>query len=155
MRTGRNTTSSRPRWTRPGPTAWSPNTRCWSALWWPRLRRRPKRSSKRKLHLGAGVAHLVERNLPKVEVASSRLVSRSISGSLRSPSWIGRRARLVEYLAPKAPVALHLRLAAFSHLPAMRGGRRAAPGGAAQFSQSAQRFSITRVLPVHSEQLRG
>jgi len=39
--------------------------------------------------LSAGVAQLVERNLAKVEVASSRLVSRS--NSLKSGSSLARR----------------------------------------------------------------
>jgi hypothetical protein len=40
----------------------------------------------------AGVAQLVERNLAKVEVASSRLVSRSrlLQGKLRFPFFLGR-----------------------------------------------------------------
>ena len=45
--------------------------------------------------MGAGVAQLVERNLAKVEVASSSLVVRSErSPPIRGPPrWVGREAR--------------------------------------------------------------
>ena len=44
--------------------------------------RRPERAAEQKPLQHAAVAHLVERHLAKVEVASSSLVGRSIWGSL-------------------------------------------------------------------------
>src|SRR5205807_5789576 len=77
--TGPSTTSSRRRGTPGTRTGSSKSIRSWCGRWWPRrrLRRRPW-SRPRIVGLGrAGVAHLVERNLPKVEVAGSRPVARS------------------------------------------------------------------------------
>src|SRR3989454_11896635 len=77
--TGPSTTSSRRRGTPGTRTGSSKSIRSWGGRWWPRrhLRRRPW-SRPRIVGLGrAGVAHLVERNLPKVEVAGSRPVARS------------------------------------------------------------------------------
>ena len=44
--------------------------------------RRPERAAEQNSPIHAAVAHLVERHLAKVEVASSSLVGRSICGSL-------------------------------------------------------------------------
>lgn len=52
--------------------------------------------------MGAGVAQLVERNLAKVEVASSRLVSRSKFKYSNSKSYVFTLLTLV----PKKPLTL-------------------------------------------------
>src|ERR1700687_2436507 len=84
MPTGPSTTSSPRPWTQYRPTVSSANPRSSCARSSQKPRLRPRQWSKRKLPFGAGVAHLVERNLPKVEVAGSRPVARSNSQSMNA-----------------------------------------------------------------------
>src|SRR5437667_5970295 len=86
--TGPSTTSSRRRGTPATRTGSSKSIRSWCGRWWPRRRLRRRRWSRPRI-VGlsrAGVAHLVERNLPKVEVAGSRPVARSTFVLRSAPS---------------------------------------------------------------------
>src|SRR5258707_372242 len=82
--------------------------RSWRSIrrWFDRLWRRPPphpgaSSKKPKIGFGAGVAPLVERNLPKVEVAGSRPVARFIT----FPPFTSNRGRPGPLISPgaKAP----------------------------------------------------
>src|SRR6267378_474436 len=105
-RTVLSTTSSPPPSIPSAPSSSSTSTRRWCDRLSPRSPRNPRESSKKPESLKseaarAGVAHLVERNLPKVEVAGSRPVARSNSACMSHRGSIPVTFRLQLFWHPQ------------------------------------------------------